>query len=216
MIRKLSFLVAIALGVAACSSDTTDQTAPPATLESSSTAATEPPPAPAAGQAATAAEDTEDHAEEDAGDTVHEDATGHSEDGAEHDGEASTASDAASSGTAGRAVEVSMTELAFTPDQLTVIAGETVTFHVSNDGLVVHEFRLSNAHRIEEHIASGHEGHGDGGGHHDDADVVLELEPGETGAITVTFPEDTTIFTEVACLIPGHYEGGMKAPVDYA
>lgn len=214
MIRKLSFFVAIALVVGACSSDTSDEAAPQAPQQGSSTTTTEPPPAPTAGQVATAAEDTEDHAEEDVEATAHGDATAHSENGADHDEEAGS-EDVAADDTAGRAVEVSMTELAFTPDEFTVTAGEAVTFQVSNDGLVIHEFRLSNAHRIEEHITSGHEGHHGGGGHHDDADVVLELEPGETEEITVTFPEDATIFTEVACLIPGHYEGGMKAPVDY-
>jgi len=32
----------------------------------------------------------------------------------------------------------------------------------------------------------------------------------------VTFPEDTTLFTEVACLLPGHYEAGMAADIEYA
>lgn len=113
-----------------------------------------------------------------------------------------------------RVIDVSMTDFAFEPAIVSVTAGETVTFRISNDGLIVHEFRLSNAHRIEEHLAEGHADHGDDG-HHGDADVVLELEAGEHGELTVTFPEDTTFFTEVACLIPGHYEAGMKGAIDY-
>ena len=72
----------------------------------------------------------------------------------------------------------------------------------------------------DRHIASGHEDHaddpGDGGHHSEDGDIMIELEPGAVGELIVTFPTDTSVFTEVACLIPGHYEGGMKAPVDYA
>ncbi len=46
-------------------------------------------------------------------------------------------------------------------------------------------------------------------------DVVLVLDAGDTSSIVVTFPADTTIFTEVACLLPGHYEAGMFADVNY-
>ena len=108
-----------------------------------------------------------------------------------------------------------MTDFAFSPAVVNAVAGETVTFAVANDGAIVHEFRLSNAHRIEEHLASGHDHHDEDGGHHGDADVVLQLEPGETGEVTVTFPEDVNLFTEVACLIPGHYEAGMKGVLQY-
>jgi uncharacterized cupredoxin-like copper-binding protein len=138
--------------------------------------------------------------------TGSDDESGHSEDAVEDD-ELGHAAD--------RVVEVSMTDLAFSPDVVDVVAGETITFAVANDGAIVHEFRLSNPHRIEEHLASGHEDHDDGGGHHGDADIVLQLEPGETGNITVTFPEDVTFFTEIACLIPGHYEAGMKGLLRY-
>lgn len=129
------------------------------------------------------------------------------DDGVDHDDEVVEGAD--------RVVEVSMTDLAFTPSVVDVVAGETIRFVVHNDGAIVHEFRLSNAHRIEEHLASGHDDHGEGGGHHGDTDVVLQLEAGDAGEVTVTFPEDVTFFTEIACLIPGHYEAGMKGTVTY-
>jgi uncharacterized cupredoxin-like copper-binding protein len=131
---------------------------------------------------------------------------------------------------ADRAIEISMTEFAFGVDALEVAAGETIEFVVTNAGVVPHEFRLSNAHRIEDHIASGHEGHMDDGmaddmddgkdeaeaeGHHEDGDIVMLLEAGETSTIMVTFPDDTTLFTELACLIPGHYEAGMTTEIAY-
>ena len=123
---------------------------------------------------------------------------------------------------ADRTIEVTMTEFAFDVDPVEVAAGETIEFVVINAGVVPHEFRLSNAHRIEEHMASGHEGHADAGedaadeGHHQDGDVVLMLEAGETATLVATFPEDVTMFTEVACLLPGHYEAGMHTDVAYA
>jgi uncharacterized cupredoxin-like copper-binding protein len=131
---------------------------------------------------------------------------------------------------ADRAIEISMTEFAFGVDALEVAATETIEFVVTNAGVVPHEFRLSNAHRIEDHIASGHEGHMDDGmaddmddgkdeaeaeGHHEDGDIVMLLEAGETSTIMVTFPDDTTLFTELACLIPGHYEAGMTTEIAY-
>ncbi len=135
---------------------------------------------------------------------------------------------------ADRAIEVSMTEFAFAVDSLEVAAGETIEFVVTNAGVVPHEFRLSNADRIDDHIASGHEDHMDDGmdddgmdggmddgdeaeaeGHLEDGDIVMLLEAGETATVTVTFPDDTTLFTELACLIPGHYEAGMHTEIAY-
>ena len=186
MFRTLIVVFALALFAAACGSS-------PASTDA----------APAGDPVAPAAEATHDDAE-----------AAHEEDEAAHDEEAVDAD---------RVIEVSMTELSFAPDALTVAAGETIQFVVTNVGQIEHEFRLSNEHRIEEHMASGHADHdGDGeesaeeGGHHGDTDIVLLLEAGETGEVTVTFPEDSTLFTEIACLIPGHYEAGMKAPLDYA
>jgi uncharacterized cupredoxin-like copper-binding protein len=130
---------------------------------------------------------------------------------------------------ADRAIEISLTEFAFGVDSLEVAAGETIEFVVTNAGVVPHEFRLSNADRIDDHIASGHEEHMDDGmddgmddsdeteaeGHLEDGDIVMLLEAGETSTIMVTFPDDTTLFTELACLIPGHYEAGMTTEIAY-
>ncbi len=122
---------------------------------------------------------------------------------------------------ADRTIEILMTEFAFDVDPVNVAAGETIEFVVTNAGVVPHEFRLSNEHRIEEHLASDHDDHEgsdgepDDDGHHEGGDVVLVLDAGDTSSVVVTFPEDTTIFTEVACLLPGHYEAGMFADVHY-
>ncbi|MCL1692815.1 MAG: hypothetical protein M3096_03945, partial [Actinomycetia bacterium] len=53
------------------------------------------------------------------------------------------------------------------------------------------------------------------GGHEETGDFVLLLDAGATASIFVAFPEDTTLFTDVVCLLPGHYEAGMFADVRY-
>jgi uncharacterized cupredoxin-like copper-binding protein len=116
-----------------------------------------------------------------------------------------------------RTVDIVMTDFAFEPENLEVTAGETIRFVVVNEGAVDHEFRLSNSHRIEEHLASDHGDHEEEeeGHHEEDGDVFVVLEPGETGELTVTVPEDETVYTETACLLPGHYEAGMKGGISY-
>lgn len=208
MRTKLALVVALVLVVAACGGGEFDTAA----FETTNAAPT-----------TSAAPDTTMAADEHMDDTMahddmSDDTMAHdemSDDSMAHDD--STAAE--NTTPADRTVEIAMTEFAFEPASLTVVAGETIEFVVTNDGVVPHEFRLSNAHRIEEHIASGHEDHGDEGegGHHEgDADVVIEVEAGATDTVTVTFPEDATIFTEIACLLPGHYEAGMKGEVTYS
>jgi uncharacterized cupredoxin-like copper-binding protein len=140
----------------------------------------------------------------------------HAEDD-DHGTEEAATAEAADATEPGRIVEVTMSEFAFDPGSLDVAAGETITFVVTNAGVVEHEFRLSNEHRIEEHKASGHAGHSEQGedGQNEDEDVVLLLPAGESGEITVTFPDDTTVFTQIACLIPGHHEAGMGGAIEY-
>ena len=124
-------------------------------------------------------------------------------------------------------VDVSLTDLRVTPEILIVRPGTTVTFNVTNDGVIFHELRFTNKAGIEEHLEEAHatpEGNHDdvdealGEGHEEDEyhDLVLELDPGESGTITVEFSEDTSIYTEAACLVPGHYESGMTAELVYA
>ena len=117
-----------------------------------------------------------------------------------------------------RDIEIVMDEFTFEPSSYVLEAGETIRFVVSNEGKIEHEFRLSNQHRIEEHLASGHEDHYDESAdhHEEDGDIVLVVQPGEVGEVVVTVPEDMSIYTEVACLLPGHYEAGMKAPITYS
>ena len=103
-----------------------------------------------------------------------------------------------------RTIEIVMTEWAFSPDPIEIVAGETVEFVVRNDGTADHEFRVTTTENVEHHIAEGHTGHDE------TMDGVLLLEPGATGTLIVTFHE-VGEFDVIACLIPDHYEFGMHA-----
>jgi uncharacterized cupredoxin-like copper-binding protein len=66
-------------------------------------------------------------------------------------------------------------------------------------------------------MAAGHEDHDDEGGHHDEegGDLYVQVAPGETGELLFTVPDDMTLYTEIGCLIPGHYEAGMAGEIVY-
>ena len=55
--------------------------------------------------------------------------------------------------------------------------------------------------------ASDHDDDGDG---EEAVDAVLILEAGATGTLIFTFPDNDHDYTAAVCLIPGHYEAGMK------
>ncbi len=108
-----------------------------------------------------------------------------------------------------RVVAVTMSEFSFSPAVVDVEQGETVRFVVTNDGVAEHEFELSNDAAIAEHLEGGHDEHHEG---LEDVDMgeKLSLAPGETGELTVTFDDE---YGWVVCLIPGHYEAGMRMEV---
>ncbi len=156
--------------------------------------------------------DHEDEAGEHEEEASHDEAAEHDE-AADHDEAAEH--DEAASGDFDREIEVVMTEFAFEPAAISVTAGETVRFVLVNQGVVPHEFRLTTAHAAAEHVASGHEGHGDDGGDagHGHDEMLLEVAAGATDHLIVTFAEDAD-WDQVACLIPGHYEAGMLAELE--
>jgi uncharacterized cupredoxin-like copper-binding protein len=114
-------------------------------------------------------------------------------------------------GGGGERIEIeALDELAWAPPSVTVQAGETVTFVVTNDGEAQHEFVLGPEHvqQAHEDAAAGGMEHGEAG---EEAMAVLELAPGETGEATVTFDEPGEIL--YGCHEPGHYDGGMVGTV---
>lgn len=109
---------------------------------------------------------------------------------------------------ADRTIDVSaLDSLLFDPDSLTVRAGETISFVITNDGKIVHEFVLGDKDYQQEHAAETSEGEGMEMGPYQ-----IEIEPGETETLTWTFTDTGEVL--YGCHEPGHYEGGMVGTVE--
>ncbi len=111
-----------------------------------------------------------------------------------------------------RSIEIRMDDqMRFTPNQIDVQAGETIRFVVHNAGKVEHELVLGHEQAIREHAQAmkrdAAQGKAHGADHHSSG-AAITVAPGETGQLVVTFPKAGTL--QMACLIPGHFEAGMK------
>jgi uncharacterized cupredoxin-like copper-binding protein len=109
-----------------------------------------------------------------------------------------------------RSIEVRMDDtMRFSPDTLQVKAGETVRLVVHNAGQVEHELVLGSDEQIREHAeamkkATEHS-------HNHAGSAAISVAPGKTGELVVTFAQAGAV--QMACLIPGHYEAGMRGKV---
>jgi uncharacterized cupredoxin-like copper-binding protein len=118
-------------------------------------------------------------------------------------------------GNPGKASEVSRTievimketddgEMIFEPKEINVDKGETIRFMVMNKGELEHEFVLDDHDGVMEHkglMERMPEME------HDDPNSV-RLDPGMDGEVIWSFANAGPF--EFACLIPGHYDSGMK------
>ena len=105
-------------------------------------------------------------------------------------------------------------ELAFDPAQVTVAAGETVTFSISNEGDLQHDFVLGDEAAQEEHadeMAAMESEMAMEGEEHGDANA-LSIPPGETVELTWVFDGETEGLL-YGCHEPGHYEAGMVGEI---
>lgn len=97
-----------------------------------------------------------------------------------------------------------------TPAKWTAQEGETVRLVVVNVGQARHELVVGPAAQVAAHARSmgtspaGHHGH----------DNAIVVEPGQTATLLYTF--DKPGEWGLACLEPGHFEGGMSGAVDVA
>lgn len=128
---------------------------------------------------------------------------------------------------ASRTIEIVMGDNYYEPETISVKEGETVRFVVKNEGDFVHEFQIGNHASFEEHapmmammvehgvlevdrinhdVAESMEA-SMGHGMHDETNAVL-LEPGQSGEVVWTFPENAEV--AFACTVPGHLESGME------
>lgn len=107
-----------------------------------------------------------------------------------------------------RTIEVqAMDNMRYMPASIAVKRGETIKFVVKNTGKLPHEFVLGNASTLKEH-AEMMRRHPDM--EHDDPNAA-KVAPGGTGTLIWKFTRAGTV--EFACLIPGHYEAGMKGGI---
>ena len=127
-----------------------------------------------------------------------------------------------SAGMPGKAADVSRTvkiimketedgAMLFEPSKLTVKQGETISFSISNIGEIAHEFVLDDHHGIMKHKKKMEQATST---HKHNTPNSITLDPGENGSIVWTFTNSGQF--EFACLIPGHYDAGMKGHLHVA
>ena len=83
---------------------------------------------------------------------------------------------------------------------------KTIRFVVHNAGKVAHELVLGSDEDIRAHAEDMKKGTDHSHSHAGAA--AISVAPGQTGELVVTFSKTGTL--QMACLIPGHYEAGMK------
>ena len=104
---------------------------------------------------------------------------------------------------ADRVVEIAARdEFRFDPAEVEVASGETVTFQVTNVGVITHEFVLGDEAVQEEHEREMAEGMEMG-----DEPNAISIDAGATGELTWTFTEPGELI--FGCHEPGHYDAGM-------
>lgn len=115
---------------------------------------------------------------------------------------------AAHANAAHRTIRITMADsMRFAPAIIEVGLGETVKFEVHNAGKLPHEMVIGTKKELEEHAALMRKFPGM---QHEDASMA-HVPGGGTGRIAWTFNRPGTF--EFACLVPGHYEAGMRGQI---
>jgi uncharacterized cupredoxin-like copper-binding protein len=107
-----------------------------------------------------------------------------------------------------RTIQVKMSDdMRFHPEKISVRRGETVRFIVRNDGNVPHEFMLGEIKALQEHaeVMRQHPTM-----EHDEPNAIT-VEPSQAGELVWKFTTSGRV--DFACLIPGHFENGMKGDI---
>ncbi|MEP7262319.1 MAG: cupredoxin family protein [Usitatibacter sp.] len=107
-----------------------------------------------------------------------------------------------------RTISIDMADtMRFSPSELKVKRGETVKFLVRNTGKVTHEMVLGTEEDLKAHaeLMKKHPGM------EHEAPYMAHVAPGRKEEITWTFDKPGTFM--YGCLIPGHWEAGMKGAV---
>ena len=95
-------------------------------------------------------------------------------------------------------------DMRFTPSHIEVREGETVRLRIANRGKTLHELVLGTSEELQAHaeLMKKHPGM-----QHDEP-YMAHVSPRQRGDITWTFNRPGDF--EFACLIPGHFEAGMR------
>lgn len=107
-----------------------------------------------------------------------------------------------------RTIAVRMSDtMRFHPEKISVKRGETIRFVVQNDGLEPHEFMLGEIKALQEHAEVMRK-------HptmvHEEPNAIT-VNPSQTGELVWKFTTSGRV--DFACLIPGHFEKGMKGDI---
>lgn len=112
-----------------------------------------------------------------------------------------------------RSIEVRMDDqMRFTPSIVEVREGETIRFVVHNAGQTAHELVLGSDTDIQAHAQAMQKGAGHGDGHNHGTGAAISVGAGQTGEMVVKFDQAQSL--QMACLIPGHYEAGMRGTLN--
>lgn len=107
-----------------------------------------------------------------------------------------------------RTIAVEMSDaMRYTPSDIQVKKGETIRFAVKNSGQVTHEMSLGTEKELLAHL----EVMKKFPGMEHDEPGKLTLAPGKQGEIIWQFSKTGAV--DFACLMPGHFEAGMKGQV---
>jgi uncharacterized cupredoxin-like copper-binding protein len=111
-------------------------------------------------------------------------------------------------------------QMDFTPGEISVAAGDSVAFVVTNTGVALHELVIGDAEVQQAHEAEMSEKAGEDADHADDhahgqeaaaLPFAIDVPPGETTTLVYIFDEPGTLL--YGCHEPGHYPAGMKGTV---
>ena len=132
-------------------------------------------------------DDAEDMNDED--DSAHDDSEDrdHEDDGSDEDH---------SAGIEGTQVDVALSEFVITTSMPALKVGETYTFVTANTGKFTHEMVIEKAGVNDVPLEIGGV-----------EQEIEDIHPGTSSNLTITF--DTPGTYQLACHVPGHYEGGM-------
>ena len=110
---------------------------------------------------------------------------------------------------ASRTIAIDMSDtMRYTPSQIQAKQGETIRFVIKNSGKVKHELSLGTEKELREHLEQMKKFPDM---EHDEPSK-LSLAPGKEGEIVWQFTKAGVV--NFACLMPGHFEAGMKGAVN--